>query len=132
MKLLKSILVYLGLGISMLLAFIFMFLEFRSLFAGDFTLMSNPTSSFFAILFRGLYFLSIIALAVFIILFRTHNKKICIILFAISIALFIGSLLSFIHFHLPVALAIVAINVIHVVITSIGFFKKEKDTCSIN
>ena len=74
MNKLKSVLVFLGAGLAILVSFIFAFLELRSLFAGDFTLMNNSAMSFFVYLFKGLYFLSIIALAIFIIIFKVKNK----------------------------------------------------------
>ena len=125
MKLVKSILIYVGLGLSSILATVFAFVELRSLFAGDFLLFNIPFVGAMSYLFRGLYYLFIIALCVFIVLFRTHHKKICIILFATSVALFIGAGISFIFYDYYISLVVVLITLIPLVITSIGFFKKE-------
>ena len=125
MKVVKTIFISLGLFITSLLAIVFGFVEFRCLFAGDFLLMNNPAIGFLTYFFRGFYFLSIITLCVFIVLFMTHKKKICIILFADSIALFVGALLTFFFYDWFVALAVVAITLIPLIITSIGFFKKD-------
>lgn len=131
MKIVKNVLVYVGLGLASIVAFVFMFLEWRSLFAGDHLLFNNAFLGGLAYFLRGLYYLLIIALAVFIVLFRTHNKKICIILFAASISLLIGAFLTLIFYDYFVALVVIVINLIHVVITSIGFFKKEPQECLI-
>ena len=131
MKIVKNVLVYVGLGLASIVVFVFMFLEWRSLFAGDHLLFNNAFLGGLAYFLRGLYYFLIIALAVFIVLFRTHNKKICIILFAASISLLIGAFLTLIFYDYFVALVVIAINLIHVVITSIGFFKKEAQECLI-
>lgn len=132
MTLFKKILIYIISALVSLVAAVFMFVEFRSLFAGDFALMNNPGAAAVGYLFRGLYFLLIIALAVFIILFTIHKKKICIILFSSGLALFFGSLLSFMFYDQIIALVIVFITFCELVITAFGFFKKEQDNCQIN
>ena len=125
MKTFKSILMYVGLSLTALIAFVFMFLEMRSLFAGDFTLMENELLGFLTYLFKGLYFLSIVALAVSILIFKIRSKKICIILFMSSIGLLIGSFITFIYFVYFISFVIVFINAILVAITSIEFLKKD-------
>lgn len=133
MRLVKSILVYLGVAIASLISLVFAFVELRSLFAGDFLILNNPFLGALAYLLRGLYFLLIIALCVFIILFRTHKKKICIILFGAAISLLIGALLSLIFYDYYISLVIIFITLILVAITAIGFFKKEEQSsCPLN
>ena len=127
MKAIKSVLVCLGLALAYLVALVFMFLELRSLLLGDFILMENAALSFLTYLFKGLYFASICALCIFIFLFRVRKKRICIVLFMMSIGLLIGAIVSLIHFVYYVSLVLIAINLILVAITSIGFFKREKE-----
>ena len=126
MKILKAVLVYLGLTIASLVALVFAFVELRSLFAGDFLLMNSPFLGALAYFLRGLYFLLIITLCVFIVLFRLNHKKICIILFASAITLFIGAFISLVFYDYYVSLVIILITSILVAITAIGFFKKEQ------
>ena len=126
MRILKAALVYLGLAIASLVALVFAFVELRSLFAGDFLLMNSPFLGALAYFLRGLYFLLIITLCVFIVLFRLNHKKICIILFASAIALFIGAFISLVFYDYYVSLVIILITSILVAITAIGFFKKEQ------
>ena len=126
MRILKAALVYLGLAIASLVALVFAFVELRSLFAGDFLLMNSPFLGALAYFLRGLYFLLIITLCVFIVLFRLNHKKICIILFASAIALFIGAFISLVFYDYYVSLVIILITSILVAITAIGFLKKEQ------
>jgi len=125
MRILKALPVYLCLVLATLVGLSFAFVEFRSLFAGDFLLFNNPLLGAFAYLLRGLYFLLIITLCVFIVLFKTHHKKICIILFAGAVSLLIGALLSLLFYDYYISLVIIFVTVLLVVITSIGYFKKE-------
>ena len=131
MRIVKAILVYLGLAIASLVALVFAFVELRSLFAGDFLLMNSPFLSASEYFLRGLYFLLIITLCVFIVLFRVHHKKICIILFAAAISLLVGALLTLIFYEYFVSLVIILITLILVAITSVGFFKKEEESCPV-
>ena len=132
MKALKNVLLYTSLTLVSIVAFIFGFVEFRSLFAGDFCLFNNVFVGFLTYFFRGFYFLLIITLVVFIILFKTHHKKICIILFAGALSLFVGALLTLLFYDYFVSLAIIFITALLVIITSVGFFQKDKpESCPI-
>ena len=131
MKILKIVLVYLGITIASIVGFLFTFLEWRSLFAGDYLLFNNAFVGALAYFLRGLYFFLIITLCVFIVLFRVFKKKICIILFAASISLLIGAFLSLVFYDYYVSLIIILVTSILVAITSVGFFKKEEQTCLI-
>ena len=112
MKILKAVLTYFGLAIASLIGMLFAFVELRSLFAGDFLLMNSPFLGALGYFLRGLYFLLIITLSVFIVLFRTHNKKICIILLAVAISLLVGALLSLMFYDYYVSLVIIAASLI--------------------
>ena len=132
MRILKAVLVYMGLTIASIVGFLFTFIEWRTLFAGDFRLFNNVFAGGLGYFLRGLYFFLIIVLCVFIVLFRTHNKKICIILFAVAVSLLIGAFLSLIFYDFMVSAVIIFATLILVVITSIGFFRKEEQqSCSI-
>ena len=126
MKIAKNILLYFLLALIIIVAFAFAFIELRTLFAGDFKLFNNVFTGGLAYFSRGLYYLLIIALCVAIIVFNIKHKKICIILYAGAITLFVGALFSLSFYDYLIALPIILINLILVVITSVGFFKKEK------
>ena len=132
MKILERVLVYLGLTLASIVALLFTFVEWRSLFAGDFLLFNSPFLGALSYFLRGLYFLLILTLCVFIVLFRTHHKKICIILFAGAVSLLVGAFLSLFFYDYYVSLVIILVTSILVAITAVGFFKKEEgQSCSI-
>ena len=131
MKILERVLVYLGLTLASIVALLFTFVEWRSLFAGDFLLFNNPFLGALSYFLRGLYFLLILTLCVFIVLFRTHHKKICIILFAGAVSLLVGAFLSLLFYDYYVSLVVILVTSILVAITAVGFFKKEEQSCSI-
>ena len=132
MRILERVLVYLGLALASIVALLFTFVEWRSLFAGDFLLFNNPFLGALSYFLRGLYFLLILTLCVFIVLFRTHHKKICIILFAGAVSLLVGAFFTLLFYEYYVSLVIILVTSILVAITAVGFFKKEdQQSCSI-
>ena len=131
MKTLKNILIYIVMGLMGFLAIPFIFVEFRAFFSFDFMYTHNPFVSRLAYLLRGIYFLLIFVQALFTILFIANKKKICIILFATQVSLFIGALLSLLFYEYYISLILIFITLVMLVIISIGFFKKEKQACLI-
>ena len=131
MKTLKNILIYIAMGLMGFLAIPFMFVEFRAFFSFDFMYTNNPFVSGLAYFLRGIYFLLIFVQALFTILFIANKKKICIILFATQVSLFIGALLSLLFYEYYISLILIFITLVMLVIISIGFFKKEKQACLI-
>ena len=131
MKTLKNILIYIVMGLMGFLAIPFMFVEFRAFFSFDFLYTHNPFVSGLAYFLRGIYFLLIFVQALFTILFIANKKKICIILFATQVSLFIGALLSLLFYEYYISLILIFITLVMLVIISIGFFKKEKQACLI-
>ena len=132
MKTLKNVLIYIALSLMGLISLPFIFVEFRHFFSFDFLYMHQPFVSGLAYFLRGLYFLLILALAVFTILFTVAKKKYCIILFVTGVALFIGALLSLIFYEYYVSLIIIFVTLVELIIISLGFFKKEKAACALN
>ena len=131
MKSLKNVLLCIALGLMGFIALPFIFVEFRAFFSFDFIYTNNPFASGLAYFLRGMYFLLILALALFTILFIINKKKICIILFAIAVSLFVGALLSLIFYEYYISLILIIITLVQLVIISFGFFKKEKEACLI-
>ena len=131
MKTLKNVLIYIVMGLMGFIAIPFMFAEFRAFFSFDFMYTHNPFVSGLAYLLRGIYFLLIFVQAVFTILFIANKKKICIILFATQVSLFIGALLSLLFYEYYISLILIFVTLVMLVIISIGFFKKEKEACLI-
>jgi len=129
MKILKNILMYLAFGLSAILTLPFIFVEFRHFFSFEFLNMNSPFVNGLAYLLRGLYFLLILSLAILSIIFIIKDKKFCIILFSVSLSLFIGALLSLIFYEYYVSLILIFMTLLPLVIISIGFFKKDKKAC---
>lgn len=134
MKILKKVLLYFYFGLVGVVSLPFIFVELRNFFSFEFLNMNNPFLNGLAYFSRSLYFLLMLALAVFTILFIASKRQFCIILFATAVALFIGALLSLLLFEYYVSLILIVITLIQLVIISIGFFKKEeeKESCPIN
>ena len=131
MRTLKNILIYIVMGLMGFIAIPFIFVELRNFFCFDFLYTNNPFTSGLAYFLRSIYFLLILVQSVFTILFIINNKKICIILFATQVSLFIGAILSLIYFEYYISLIIIFITLVQLIIISIGFFKKEKRACFI-
>ena len=131
MKSLKNVLLCIALSLMGFIALPFIFVEFRNFFSFDFIYTNNPFASGLAYFLRGMYFFLILALAVFTILFIVNKKKICIILFATAVSLFVGALLSLIFYEYYISLILIFITLVQLVIISFGFFKKEKEACLI-
>ena len=125
MKIVKIVLFSLGMVVTSLVALAFAFVEIRSLFAGDFTLMASAFIGFFASFSRITYYLFILALAITLTVFKIRKQRACFILFVVSIVLLICSFITFAFYDYFVTLVIIFANVILVVITSLDFFKKE-------
>ena len=131
MKTLKNVLLYIVLGLMGFIAIPFMFVELRNFFSFEFVNLNNPFLSGLGYFLRAMYFFLILTLSVFIILFIINNKKICIILFATSVSLFIGALLSLLFYEYYISLILIFITLVQLIIISIGFFKKEQKACLI-
>ena len=131
MKTLKKVLLCIVIGLMGFLAIPFIFVEFRNFFSFDFIYTHSPFASGLAYFLRGLYFLLILVQAVMVILFLAHKKKFCIILFATQVSLFIGALLSLLFYEYYVSLILIFITAVMLTIISIGFFKKEQQSCLI-
>lgn len=132
MKTLKNVLLSVVLALMGLISVPFIFVEFRHFFTFEYVNMNDPFMTGLSYLLRGLYFLLILTLSVFTILFIAHKKKFCIILFATSVSLFIGALLSLIFYEYYISLILIFITLVQLVIISIGFFKKENKACIID
>ena len=129
MKTLKNILLYIVLGLMGFIAIPFMFVELRNFFSFEFVNLNNQFLSGLGYFLRAIYFFLILTLSVFTILFLFNKKKICIILFATAVSLFIGALLSLLFYEYYISLILIFITLVQLIIISIGFFKKEKEAC---
>ena len=114
---LQRIMSYVFLVLVGLIATIFAFIEIRSIFAGDFTLMQNPTSSVFGYIARSIFYLAMIANVVVLFVFKKKEKKTNNILLALSISLALASIPLFFFYMLLVAFLVLLLNIIVLAIT---------------
>ena len=124
MKILR-ILALAALALAGLVATIFTFIEFRSLFAGDFTLMQDPTSSAVGYICRGLFYLMMIGAAVTTFINYIINKKTQITLLVLSMALVLCSVFLFFFYMVAIALVVAVFNVLILLIANFGFKPEE-------
>ena len=108
---------FIGLGISILFSLVFAFIELRSLFASDFLLFNNPIAGAFSYLFRGLYFLGILSLDIFIIIWIIKRKERFLTLFLCGTGLFISSFFTFAFYVWFIGLIILIISFIPTLVT---------------
>ena len=127
MNKLKSIAFYGGISLITLLAIVFAFVEIRPLFAGDFMLMNNPSLSFATYLFRGHFYLGLVALAAILLVYRNNRIKVNLIVLVFALSMFVGSCFSFFFYDFYIALVPVALATILSVIAGHSFFKKEEE-----
>ena len=125
MNKLKSIAFYCGISLIVLISIIFAFVEIRPLFAGDFKLMNNPSMSFMTYLFRGQFYLGLVALASILLGFRSSKTKVNLIVFAFALGMFVGSCFCFFFYDFYIALVPVTLATILSVLAGHSFFKKE-------
>lgn len=126
MKKVVVILLCSSLVISALIGIIFGFIEFRSLFAGDFALMNNPAASFFSYLFRGLYFLTIIITSILVFKSVCLKHKTSAILLSLSIALLASGFVTFIFYEFYFSLLILLACLFIFISALSNYLKKTK------
>ena len=123
----KKALLYILLAITIILSTVFAVIELRTFFAGDYRLFNNTVTGGLAYLSRGLYFLSIDALCIYIILFNVNKKPANIVLFSYSACLFVGALFSLLFYEYYVSLVFILLTAILLTITSVSFFEKKEE-----
>lgn len=112
MKKVLSILGYIGLFLVSVLSLVFAFVEIRPLFAGDFTLMESPAMSFITYLFRGLFYLSILAFAIILTVKKIKKSPFALSTFIVSLLMLVGALFTFFFYDYYIALAVIGITVV--------------------
>ena len=94
MKIVGKIFSYIGIFIVSILSIVFAFIEIRPLFYNDYSLMNNPALGFIKFLFRGLFYLLILSLAIYLLITLIRKKKMDLPVIIFSGALFISSLFT--------------------------------------
>ena len=101
---------YVILVLAGLLATVFAFIEIRSVVAGDFTLMQNPTNSVVGYICRGLFYVAMLANVVWIFINKVNKKRTTLNLLILSGLLVLSSVTLFFFYMFAIALAVLVIN----------------------
>lgn len=112
MKKVLSILGYIGLFLVSILSLVFAFVEIRPLFAGDFTIMESHAMSFITYLFRGLFYLSILAFAIILVVKKIKKSPFTLSTFIVSLLMLVGALFTFFFYDYYIAFAVIGITAV--------------------
>ena len=112
--------------IGSLASFLFLFIEGRMLFAGDYIFMDNPALEIVSSLFRILFFLFLLALSVAVFVRSLLSKIINFVLFVTSYIVLIGAFASYAYYNYLAYLIVSLSSVLLCASTSLGFFLLKK------
>ena len=126
MKLVGRIVSYTFLILVALVSLVFAFVELRSLFAGDFLLMNNAAMSFFAYLFRGLFFVSLCSYSVYLFIFFMKKKDLEFFNYLIAISLLIASLFTVFFYVQSIYLIIILLALVPALVVLLRRFLIER------
>ena len=91
---------------------VFLFVELRTLFAGDWKLSENPTMSCFAYLFRSIFFLLMLINAVMVIVRLINHQKLTLNGLIFNAALIGGAIFTISFYEWYFVIIILLANVI--------------------
>ena len=94
MKLVGRIICTILLAITILFSAVFAFIEFRSLIAGDYSLVNNAAMGFVTYLFRAIFFVFLLAFSLLLVMTYLKNNKMNFNYYYTGFLLLIGSLAS--------------------------------------
>ena len=112
MKKFGYILSWIGTVFFGILTNIFLFVELRTLFAGDWKLAENPTLGFFSYFFRSLFFLLMLFNAVMVIIRLINHQKITLNGLIFNASLIGGSIFTLIFYEWYFVIVIVLANIV--------------------
>ena len=101
---------YVILVLAGLLATIFAFIEIRSVVAGDFTLMQNPSNSVAGYVCRALFYVVMLANVIWLFINKVNKKRTTLNLLILSGLLVLSSVTLFFFYMFTIALAVLVIN----------------------
>ena len=119
----QRILSFVLLGLAIIIAIAFAFIELRSLFACDFLFMNNQVGAFIAYLSRGLFFLILMGFAICVLIFYLLKIDLASFHYVIAVSLALGSLFSVAFYSSYIYLLIVSFSVIPLIIV---LFRRPK------
>ena len=101
---------YVILVLAGLLATIFAFIEIRSVAAGDFTLMQNPSNSVVGYVCRALFYVAMLANVIWLFINKINKKRTTLNLLILSGLLVLSSVTLFFFYMFAIALAVLVVN----------------------
>lgn len=100
-----------------LAALAFAFIEIRSLVAGDFTLMQNPTNSAIGYAARGVFYIAMLLCVVWLFGNKIIKKRTTINLLILSILVAASSITLF-FFYIPIiAIVVLGLNILMLLVS---------------
>jgi len=127
MKIVGRIICSLLLVLCSLVSFVFVFIELRSLFAGDFLLFNNPVLAALTYLFRALFFLSLVAFSIFLMVIYLKKKEMHYIYYLLAASLTFGSFFSLFFYTNYIGLLVIFLAIVPTSTTLLRrlFIKKD-------
>ena len=101
---------YVILVLAGLLATVFAFIEIRSVVAGDFTLMQNPSNSVVSYVCRALFYVAMLANVIWLFINKVNKKRTTLNLLILSGLLVLSSVTLFFFYMFAIALAVLVVN----------------------
>ena len=101
---------YVILVLAGLLATIFAFIEIRSVVAGDFSLMQNPSNSVVSYVCRALFYAAMLANVIWLFINKVNKKRTTLNLLVLSGLLVLSSVTLFFFYMFAIALAVLVVN----------------------
>ena len=101
---------YVILVLAGLLATIFAFIEIRSVVAGDFSLMQNPSNSVVSYVCRALFYAAMLANVIWLFINKVNKKRTTLNLLILSGLLVLSSVTLFFFYMFAIALAVLVVN----------------------
>ena len=101
---------YVVLVLAGLLATVFAFIEIRSVVAGDFTLMQNPSNGAVGYICRGLFYVTMLVNVVWLFINKVNKKRTSLNLLILSGLLVLSSVTLFFFYMFAIALVVLVVN----------------------
>ena len=101
---------YVILVLAGLLATIFAFIEIRSVAAGDFSLMQNPSNSVVSYVCRTIFYVAMLANVIWLFINKINKKRTTLNLLILSGLLVLSSVTLFFFYMFAIALVVLVFN----------------------
>ena len=107
-----SVLAYIALSISALIVLVFATVELRTVIAGDYVLMNDPSKALAGYIFRFIYFLFILATIFWLFESKIKKVKTIPLLAVMGVMIAVCSVPLFFFYHYYIALVLLFVNIV--------------------